>query len=316
VLTRLTLGLGRGGPLRAYPLRVANELRGLFARHGDPPIRYTIGGKTLSLPVSHDLPYLLAQHPDYGGQLPRLARLLVEETPDAAFVDIGANVGDTAALLREACFAPVLCIEGSPAFFPFLEENLRAIGPDLVAEKTLIGSGSDRLPGQLSHQHGTAGLSPDPSGGSLPAETLDAVLARHPRFSSPRLVKIDTDGLDCPIVLAHLPLWKRIRPVLSLEYDPFFADPRAPQSAIFERLRELGYDRVAVHENIGDYLLTLRLDDRAALEDLDAWLTGRGGLRYADLTFFHRDDAELAERFRRGELAHFAARRGAAGVRR
>ena len=77
----------------------------------------------LELPLSHELPFYQHDHPRYDRQLGAIAAEL-----GGPVVDIGANVGDTAAAIRAESDVPILCVEGDPAFFALLERNARAIG--------------------------------------------------------------------------------------------------------------------------------------------------------------------------------------------
>ncbi len=133
---------------------------------------------------------------------------------------------------------------------------------------------------------GTARLVDDPEA-TVSVRGLDEILARHPRFASPGLVKIDTDGYDVPIILAHLDLLARLGPVLFFEYDPHFgAEP-----IVFTRLREIGYDRALVYRNTGELERHVRLDDGAGIEALHAANVGHEGRRYVDACVFRPQHA-------------------------
>ena len=86
-------------------------------------MRYRIGSVELELPLSHELPFYRHDHPRYDRQLGAIAAEL-----GGPVVDVGANVGDTAAAIRAESGVPILCVEGDPRFFALLERNARMIG--------------------------------------------------------------------------------------------------------------------------------------------------------------------------------------------
>jgi FkbM family methyltransferase len=255
-------------------LKAAIEARRLLVRLGDPIVRYRIDGVELELPLSHELPFYRHDHPEYDRAIGRIARLLAGPA-----VDVGANVGDTAAAIRAESDVPVLCVEGDPRSFALLVRNARRLG-DVELERSFVDAPAH---GRLERSAGTARIVPGDE--ELAAKPLARVLEEHPRFAQPALLKLDTDGMDVPILLANTELLDRLRPALFFEYDPHFG----ARPEIFDRLGELGYDRMLVYENTGELV-------RAG--PVDPWpyeaYVGGGGARYADVFAFHRHDARAA----------------------
>lgn len=245
-------------------LKAAIEARALLLRRGDPLVRYPIGEIELELPLSHELPFYRKDHPQYSANVGRIAKEL-----GGPVVDIGANVGDTAAIIRNETDVPILCIEGDDRFFAILRRNASRFEPPIELEHAFVGAPAHGL---VERGRGTARLVPGQ--GTLPVKSLTRILEEHPRFAESALVKIDTDGFDVPIVLAELDLLARFKPVLFFEYDPHLgADP-----AVFERLREIGYTRADVYENTGELARRADLGD-----DIHSDYVGHGGSRYADV---------------------------------
>ena len=275
-------------------------------RTGDPVVRYRHAGFDLWLPLSHQLPYYRLWFPEYDLALGRLARAVAARHPEGSVVDIGANVGDSAAVIRSGCALPILCIEGDPRFFELLQRNAPALSPGVRLVQALVGDGAESAQVSLSASSGTARLV---AGGETRLTSLQAILDRE-KLPEPVLVKIDTDGYDCRIVTANLALFERVHPTLFFEYDPAFYPPDFDAAGFFRGLANAGYDRLLVYENTGDFLLSLRLSDETALRDLHEHYRGRKSLRYADLCLFSEADEELADSFHESELAHFRAARG------
>jgi FkbM family methyltransferase len=245
-------------------LKAAIETRALLVRGGDPLVRYRIGDIELELPLSHELPFYRKDHPQYSANVGRIAR-----EAGGPVVDIGANVGDTAAVIRSESDVPILCIEGDDRFFSILERNASRFQPPIELEHSFVGA-----PGRarIERARGTARLLPGEN--EVRTKALAEILAQHPRFAEPAVVKIDTDGYDVPIILAELDLFARLKPVLFFEYDPYLgADP-----IVFERLREIGYTRAEVYENTGELARVADLTD-----DIHSTYVGHAGSRYADI---------------------------------
>jgi hypothetical protein len=118
---------------------------------------YTVGRTKLLLPADHALDRYQARWKRYDRALGEIARLVWQKYPNSAAVDIGANVGDSAALINTYHDIPTLCIEGGEAFLPFLRENARRIGAHVAIEAAFVGdSASANVYALQSSQAGTA----------------------------------------------------------------------------------------------------------------------------------------------------------------
>ena len=272
-------GILRGSPAtragRAR-LKAAIEARKLLIRLGDPTVRYRVGDAELLLPLSHELPFYRSDHPLYGEAVGRIAARL-----GGPVVDIGANVGDTAAIVRAHSDVPILCVEGDDVFFPLLERNAERLG-DVELERAFVGDSLLRADeGSVERSRGTARL----VGANPLTSPLSEILERHPRFARPALLKLDTDGMDVPIVMANLGLLESVRPVLFFEYDPHLG----ARPEIFVTLCCKGYDRALVFENTGECRETLELADSERAAALHREYTGHGGARYVDVCVLPRE---------------------------
>ena len=251
-------------------LKAAIEARKLILRTGsDPLVHYRIGAAELELPLSHELPFYRSDHPEYGEAVGRIAAEL-----GGPVVDVGANVGDTAAIVRAHTDAPILCVEGDDRFFALLRRNAAHLDPQPELEHAFVDAPAWAT---VERSRGTARVVAGQ--GRLRSRTLGAILDDHPAFAAPALLKLDTDGLDVPILLAELDLLGRLRPELFFEYDPSLgADP-----AVFERLHALGYREARPYENTGEARGRFDLGDAEAIRSLHAAYEGASGARYADV---------------------------------
>lgn len=308
----LSLRIMTSGPRRAGLGTLASFWRRVLISLGDPHIEYEHLGFPIELPLSHQLPYYRASYPEYGLNLARLAGAVSAKYPGASVVDIGANVGDTAATVRSACSSPVLCIEGDDQFCSILRRNAGRI-PDVHVEQTLVGDSDRDVEAALVTHQGTGRLV-STTGCGVRVERLETVLSRWSSLPLPHLVKIDTDGFDCPIITGSLQTLTRLRPVLFFEYDPDFLPGTFEPVSFFSGLRGAGYDRLIVYENTGSLLVSLRTSDTQMIEDLHAYFSGRQHAKYADIAAFPAEDDDLASSFRALELTYFSERAALAGA--
>lgn len=290
---------GRG---RYWLLRVIRKMRlGL----SDPIVSAPMCGHRLQLPLSHELPIYRTLFPGYAANLGRLSAEVKRKYPNLTMVDVGANVGDSVATVRMFADPPILCVEGEPRFFLLLRENTRQM-PDVELEHTFLGATGDHIR-SVNVQRGNAQVLLGPAPGANPICTLGEVLARHPRFASSKLLKLDAEGFDCKILASEIQLLKQNKPVLFFEYYPQSAE-MAGQDALqlFPLLSQIGYSVLLIYRNIGKYFMTLNLDNASSLEDLHCFLVDLGG--FCDVAAFHEEDKDIAARVR--AIEHANARTG------
>ena len=60
------------------------------------------------------------------------ASKIFEKHPTKTFVDVGANIGDTAAIVRSVSACDMVLIEPSDQFFPLLAANALQFGPGVT----------------------------------------------------------------------------------------------------------------------------------------------------------------------------------------
>jgi FkbM family methyltransferase len=291
---------------QSLPHRLLLKLRRLLVRIANPTVRWKLGGRTCEIPLGHDLPIILAMHPQYCGFIVRAAQWLDSRVSDLAVVDVGANIGDTALMLRAHLNCPVLCIEGNANFANLLRRNVAGLdGVETV--QTLLGETVSELHGRMLTSGGSSAVAKDAHAEALRTEPLDQVLAAHPHFLRAKLLKIDTDGYDLAILRGATRFIEQTRPVLVFEYDPHhLAQAGEDGLTIFPHLRRLGYGFALVYDNLGDLILGADLDQAGIFAGLHEYFSGRNTASYADLCIFHKEDAALAAGFHMSERTWFA----------
>jgi FkbM family methyltransferase len=158
-------------------------------------------------PPGHQLHTFRAAHPLYGRRLPGLARIVSDHMPEASFIDIGADIGDTIALARLAgARMPAIAIEPSLSSCKFLWANLER-SPALFDNVRLVWARVGPRQAQAA---------------ARPGEQLDALLEGPPIVRLAEiaedhelsLVATDTDGFDREIIAAELAFLKSSQPIL------------------------------------------------------------------------------------------------------
>jgi FkbM family methyltransferase len=272
-------------------------------------IKYTLDGIPLLLPASHPLPVYRRDHPQYSSNVGRIAAALARQNPQFTFIDIGANVGDTLAIVRSQAKFPVLCIEGAAAYLSLLRANAAQF-QDVEIEGSFVGI-ADRTYAAVAPSAGTAQLVvgkqvAEGEPGAVKTKSLATILAGHPRFSRPAMIKIDTDGMDTAIIKQEIALLADLHPVLFFEYDPhLFAAHDRSGFGVFASLLRAKYQSLLVYTNVGDLLCRTHLRDPEMLRDLHEFFSCRGGQQYCDICAFPERMTEMCNAIHASELDFF-----------
>jgi FkbM family methyltransferase len=225
------------------------------------PLTMTVRGAGLEMPPDHLLPFYLGAHPLLDQPLAELAERIATRDGHLHAIDVGANIGDTTALMaarvRSATF---LCVEGSDKYLPYLRANIARLPPGTTTflEALLLGEKDELAAVSLSTQFGTGFLSATP-GARTPIRALDSVLEEGPYRGLPwNLLKLDTDGYDFNILKGAERLLKERGPAIFFEYVPqLFHDQGTDPMEVFRWLADRGYSEFTMFTNFGEKLLTV-----------------------------------------------------------
>jgi FkbM family methyltransferase len=284
---------------------ITNKLIRWLTTVYDPLVPVRIGTQRIRAPLSHALRDILQVYPQYGFNLTRLVAYTYSKYPELAIIDIGANIGDTAAYINNFRDLATLCIEGDPAYFGLLETNVRAF-PATRCCLALVGASDQVMGKQLIREKGTAHL--QDTANQVPFRSLDTILEGYPEFNTGKFLKIDTDGYDISVLKGSSEFLIRQQPVLFFEFDPGLIRQQLEDPVgIFGLLQSWGYEYMLVYQNNGDYLLSLHLSSAGdILFDLANYYMGRETQLYADVCLFSGRDRLLFEEAREKELAWFS----------
>jgi FkbM family methyltransferase len=269
-------------------------LRRVLVAGGDPLISYRIGDNSVLMPLSHNLPLFQRDYHQYSENLGRIAAICAEKYLDMKVIDVGANIGDTAACVRKYVNVPVLCIEGDRKYFELLQQNAKTLGEKIEVELSFVYYESGEICGRMATSQGTGRLVLENEGETICARTLSEILNDHPEFSDARLIKIDTDGFDCKIIAAEHALLKSKKPVLFFEYDPYLCSIYGYEAEeVFESLRKAGYRYLVVYFNTGEFDEQVDLKNMGACRDLHQRYKALGSKGYADICALPGADMDL-----------------------
>jgi len=188
-----------------------------------------------------------AQHRLYDRFLP----VLCHHVPPGWIVDVGANVGTTAAAMAKECDNPILSIEGNPDYFVQLVENVGQLPVRCI--RTLVGTG--KVGGSLVSGGGTARLVRAPTQSN--ARPLDAILHEAEiSYSNVALLKTDADGSDGDVILSATKILRESEPLLFSENH--FCDHVEEQELDFAyvELTKLGYRYFWAFDNFGNLMVS------------------------------------------------------------
>lgn len=259
-----------------------------------------IGNYKLLADPANSQPYIIKKYPEHGKALIRLAKTIKEKYGSLQIFDIGANFGDTAAmLLSEDKEYNIICIEGDEKPFAFLSTNFGRV-QNVKMEKTFLDDKENITSKELEKTGGSLRLKQSNNGtNKVKFVTLDHLIKTNPSYKKTKLIKIDTDGYDFKIIRGAKQYIEEIKPILYFEYDSvFLSDNKENGVDIFPFLNNLGYQTFAFYDNYGRFLIALTFEAIRQIKQLDRYIQKRNGaFAYYDIVSFHKEDGEMAQSF-------------------
>lgn len=265
----------------------------------------------LRVPFDHDLPLLLLT-PQYAQNLGRLAAT-VTKYRKGSILDIGANIGDSIAMIRaHGVTTPCIAIEANQYFFGLLKKNLPSLG--IVFTHKALASTTTGFEG-VTFESNTGNAIyrvDDASSNVLPTITVQDISERHKDIGPITLIKTDTEGFDLPILHASLNLIGELKPVLFFEYLGLRSDEARHNITLpffCAEVARLGYTKMLVWDGSGDFVRRVQLSDTEAIEDMHAYILDRFGSKLFDVAVFHEQDRAIYDEVYAEEIAYFDALR-------
>lgn len=259
---------------------------------------HDIGGVRITLPPDHNLPFYQRRDPTYDAYAVALLRRL-SGGERLTVIDVGANVGDTAAAVLAADPATqVISVEGNEDFLGYLRRNLAAYPERATVVAGFVGPVGERV--AYRTQGSTGGFQPAVAEESdtqvqewvSPAQLLQMV------GQEDRVVwKSDIDGFDIHVLAEHWNVIDERCEAIWFEFDsPRTLGDRADVARLIELIAASGRT-CWVYDNLGRRMVVLAPGEgqATALSALSEWLheqiEGHITVPYLDVWAFRSDSA-------------------------
>lgn len=289
-------------------IRLLEILRDLLIKFNSKMlVRYELDGFDILIPLKHDLPIIKRIFPFYNSNIGRTARYLKEKYSEFQAVDVGANIGDTAIIIKSQIDVPILCVEGDKFYFDLLKKNTANL-KYIVYDNSFVGT-DEKVEINFLNYKGSARLAVNEKPNqTIEFKSLINIVSSYKGFDNIKFLKIDTDGFDCKIIRENVDFIEKFKPVIFFEYDPYFLDLNKENGlTVFQTLLGLGYNKAIIYNNTGEFLLSLTLSNKQLLEELHLYYSGRQSDMYMEICVFHSEDNDLAERIRILEMDLFGS---------
>jgi FkbM family methyltransferase len=265
-------------------------------------IQYRLENVDLTLPLRHELPIIKKAFMHYDSAIGRIPKYLSQKYSSFQAIDIGANVGDTAIIIKANLDIPILCVEADDFYFNLLQFNTKNI-PGIAHEHCFVGDITDNDLQLISYK-GTARLIKSTKNNNrVDFKSLSEIIEKHKNFDNLKFLKIDTDGFDCKIIRANINFINQNKPVIFFEYDPYFLNQAGDDGlSVFDFLMQIDYQKLLVYDNTGSFLISTETNNRKVLEELNNYFSGRESAMYMDICAFHKIDNDIAEIIREAEF--------------
>lgn len=239
-------------------------------------------------------------YPDLNAQFGRLAKSIAQKYPGMSLIDVGANVGDTIAVVKTQVDVPVIGVEGDEVTYAYLEKNSKQFN-NVNIVKTFLGEKTEELNVNFEKSGWNATIIPDDKGGKQIAfKTLDAVI--HEGGFNDRtikLLKVDVEGFDTIVLRGAGDIIRKHKPVVFLEYN------RQNMISIKEEglptllsFAAAGYNKIAFFDHKGTLMLAASVKDKEVVTYLHDYASSSKNLiGYYDICLFHEEDDQLAEAY-------------------
>lgn len=209
-----------------------------------------VGNIVIKSPAKHSLRGLQKVQPYRNLDVGITAKCVSEKYPGETIIDIGANIGDTAAMIASYSSNPLVLVEPSDYFHEILLENVKYLGNVTRIEKCFV-SDKTVLRGTLRHWGGTAQFQTLEHGGqAFYSKRLDEI------SENARLVKIDTDGFDFSIINSGIDWLSRVQPLLYYENEIRDLESLHESNDVLKNLSKVGYDYFIVWDDPGFHIIS------------------------------------------------------------
>lgn len=239
-------------------------------------------------------------YPELNRQLGRLASRIFQKYPGMTVIDVGANVGDTIAILKSAVDVPVIGIEGDDISYSYLEKNIKQFS-NVHVVKTFLGEKKQDVKASMNKIGWNNTIIPDADGvQQISFKTLDDVITSGGFGNAEiKLLKVDVEGFDTIVLRGASEIIQKHKPVVFFEYNrksmKLINEEGLPTILSFDKL---GYTKIIFFDHKGTLVLATDIQNTEVISHLHNYISSEKNLlAYYDICLFHRDDTEIARSF-------------------
>lgn len=276
---------------------------------------YRIGIFDCYLPAMHKLPSYQANYKTYDNYYGEWLEIVERHSIETvSFLDIGANVGDTALYVLSHLNCQVTAIEPSSLFFQYLSKNIKENNLEKFVSLhkialVLPGKASEVI--KLFNDGSTASTSLYRQSNYQHVELVETM--ELSRFLSEKaqvydLVKIDIDSNDYAFVSQLINNYYTNNAVICFEFDPINLESGITEevSSLFEELERLEYSSLIVDNHGRAMLPTKNLKE--TIQYLGNWVklqqvSGVQHVHYFDVWIFPSARREIFKEITRSILS-------------
>ena len=226
--------------------------------------------------------------------------LIQSKYPDSTMVDIGANVGDTIAVIRSQSNIPIIAIEGDSFSYSFLKKNIEQF-KDIEILKHFLGEENKELSVNIEKDGWNNTIIPDKCGKKkLNICTFDNLIEKEKLENrNYKLLKVDTEGFDTIILRGCKKTIERHHPILYFEYNgenmKAIGEDGLPTLLSF---KNEGYNSIHIYDCINNLILVSTLANVEIISQLNEYIKkDKSMITYLDICLFHKEDSDLSAKF-------------------
>jgi FkbM family methyltransferase len=244
------------------------------------------GDFEIEAPEDHPLKKLLESQSSKDVCVGIAAKFVSAKYPNGTILDIGANIGDTAAIIATYSKNKLVLVEASDYYFDILCRNASRIPNVQAVKKSLISDGTV-LSGSFSHWGGTANFHEEIAAKKqTKSQRLCDVAGSDTCF-----IKIDTDGYDFKILRSSVEWLGKVQPAILFENWLRNSADFADANALYSELSQIGYMHFIVWDASGFHLVSTSSLD--TLKHLNRYLFKSKVVDYYDILCLHQKDEDI-----------------------
>ena len=255
-----------------------------------------VGSYSILMPANNPQVFNYVSIPNLNEELAYLAQIVANKYSDAVLIDVGANVGDTVAVVKSKINIPIIAIEGDATSYSFLQENVKQF-ENITTINNFLGEQMQTVPVDVEKKGWNNTIIPNNEASTtIQLNTLDNILADHNLSTANcKLLKIDTEGFDTIILRGCYKLLSTHKPVLYIEYNA------ANMQAIGEdgfttllNLTQFGYHHIFIFDGLSNLLFYTHLNDKSNLAQLNNYLHKKNAIiPFFDICIMHANDEDI-----------------------